>query len=411
MITQNLSTLKINKMTQEQYDRELGAGNISETELYLVPDESIDLSGFISASNPVGTGSLSINRDSDTEIGNYSSAVGYNVAAIGESSHAEGGGTTASGDASHAEGGETTASGYCSHSEGNVTEASGDYAHAEGFGAVASGEGSHSEGGATVASGQFSHAEGGNTTASGIASHAEGCYTTALNYQHAQGHYNDTSKAAAYTISGTSAGTAFVIGNGTSATKSNAFRVTGLGQVIGKSAYQSTGADYAEFFEWADQNLNNEDRVGYFVTFDNGRYIRKAREGDYILGVVSGNPCVLGNNDECWLGQYEMDEWGRFVYEDVEEIDKETGETQKYSFYKVNPNYDKDREYTHRQDRSEWDAIGLMGVLSVRDDGTCEIDGYCKCTDEGVATATERGFDTYRVIERVNENIVKVVLK
>lgn len=39
MVTTNLPTLKINKMTQAQYDRELAAGNISELELYLTPYE------------------------------------------------------------------------------------------------------------------------------------------------------------------------------------------------------------------------------------------------------------------------------------------------------------------------------------------------------------------------------------
>ena len=46
MITENLSTLKINRLTQEQYNRELTAGNIDETALYLTPDEEIDLSGY-----------------------------------------------------------------------------------------------------------------------------------------------------------------------------------------------------------------------------------------------------------------------------------------------------------------------------------------------------------------------------
>lgn len=41
MITKNLSTLKINKLTQGQYDRELAAGNIKEDELYLTPDEAV----------------------------------------------------------------------------------------------------------------------------------------------------------------------------------------------------------------------------------------------------------------------------------------------------------------------------------------------------------------------------------
>lgn len=44
MITENVSTLKIHKLTQAQYERELGNGNIDETALYLTPDEEIDMS-------------------------------------------------------------------------------------------------------------------------------------------------------------------------------------------------------------------------------------------------------------------------------------------------------------------------------------------------------------------------------
>lgn len=39
MITENLSTLKIHKLTQEQYDREFEAGNIDENALYLTPEK------------------------------------------------------------------------------------------------------------------------------------------------------------------------------------------------------------------------------------------------------------------------------------------------------------------------------------------------------------------------------------
>lgn len=39
MNTENLSTLKIHKLTQEQYNRELASGNIDETALYLTPEE------------------------------------------------------------------------------------------------------------------------------------------------------------------------------------------------------------------------------------------------------------------------------------------------------------------------------------------------------------------------------------
>ena len=53
---------------------------------------------------------------------------------------------------------------------------------------------------------------------------------------------------------------AFVIGDRDN-DRSNTRRITYAGAVIGKAAYASSGADYAEYFEWLDGNLNNEDRV------------------------------------------------------------------------------------------------------------------------------------------------------
>lgn len=46
MKTTNVPTLKIHKLTQEQYDRELANGNIDENAIYLTPDEEIDLSPY-----------------------------------------------------------------------------------------------------------------------------------------------------------------------------------------------------------------------------------------------------------------------------------------------------------------------------------------------------------------------------
>lgn len=312
--------------------------------------------------SPVFTGSISLGRKSDSTVGENSFAVGNNV----------------------------EASGQYSHCEGENTEASGSPSHAEGYGARATGD--------------YSHAEGFNTVASGYASHAEGRYTEALDYQHVLGHYNDTSLGETGTQNGTT-GTAFVIGNGTSSTKSNACRITYAGAVIGKAAYQSTGADFAELREWKDGNPNNEDRRGYFVTMD-GLNIRIASSGDYICGIISANPSLIGNNDEDWMGRYVFDDFGAFVYEDYEEADSKTGEVCTYKKYKENPEYDPTRKYEFRADRPEWDYVGLCGVIHVRDDGTCEVNGFCKCGTGGIATKSDRG---YRVLERVNDHIVKVL--
>jgi hypothetical protein len=45
--TENLSTLKIHKLTQAQYDRELAAGNIDESALYLIPEEAQSIDAWI----------------------------------------------------------------------------------------------------------------------------------------------------------------------------------------------------------------------------------------------------------------------------------------------------------------------------------------------------------------------------
>ena len=364
--------------------------------------------------------SINLGRKADTTVGRNSVALGIDVTASGDYSHAEGYVAEASGFYSHAEGKKTVARGNCSHAEGESTQATGTFSHAEGYFSLASGDRSHAEGELTKATGRHSHAEGYLSEANGMFSHAEGYKTIALENQHAQGHCNDTTLALANSSSGTSDGTAFVIGNGTASTASNAFRVTGKGVTYAKGAYNATGADYAEFSEWADGNQNNEDRRGYFVTFDEEKpnMIRKANEGDYILGIVSGNPCIIGNADEGWLGKYIFDEFGSIVYEDVEieeTYTDETGEektrTVKVNTYKINPDYDPTKEYVHREKRKEWDAIGWIGVLSVRDDGSCIAGGYCTVTDGGIATKADRGFDTYRVIKRVTDNVIKIALK
>ena len=377
-------------------------------------------SDFMAAANPTGTGAFSLNRKSGTEVASYSFAEGKN--------------TEASGEASHAEGCDTVALYYYDHAEGYQTSAEGWISHAEGDNTTASGMGSHAEGENTTASNSASHAEGENTTASGIASHAEGLNTTASNIaSHAQGKFNKAMTAGG--SSNNTIGDAFVIGNGTSTSaRSNAFRVTYTGATYGLSSFNSSGADYAEFFEWVDGNIDNEDRVGYFVTLD-GEKICKAQEGDYILGIVSGNPCIIGNADEDWLNRWEKDDFGRFIKEDVitkatdrkmveipvydaegnqtEEMKLEMREVETDEIitgwrYKQNQNYDNTQTYIERKDRKEWDCIGMLGVLSVWDDGTCEVNGYCKATNGGIATKANTG---YRVIKRVNKNIVKVIFR
>ena len=127
------------------------------------------------------------------------------------------------------------------------TIASGNGAHAEGLGSKAIFNGAHAEGAATIASGGASHAEGGTTKADGTYAHSEGRNTIADNYaSHAGGKFNKQMTTGA--TPSNQLGDVFVLGNGTSnSALSNALRITYQGDVYGTRAFQSSGADYAEF--------------------------------------------------------------------------------------------------------------------------------------------------------------------
>ena len=140
----------------------------------------------INLENFTVSNSISINRKPNMPVGQYSTAIGYNV--------------TATSNYSHAEGYKTIASGESSHAEGKYTVASGDHSHSEGVSSEATGESSHAEGYWTEANGYASHTEGFHTIANG-------------SYQHVQGKYNIEDAGREY---------AHIVGNGTSEVSSNA---------------------------------------------------------------------------------------------------------------------------------------------------------------------------------------------
>lgn len=279
-----------------------------------------------------------------------------------------------------------------------------------GYYTKATGDSSHAEGYYTKATGVYLHAEGCHTEATGVYSHAGGHFTNSLNYQTCVGIANDPKTAAVGDAQG--AGTIFCLGNGTNTAganptpeRSNAFRVQQNGNCYGKGPYAATGADYAEVFEWIDGNERNEDRRGLFVTLD-GEKIRLATSNDdYVLGVISANPVILGDNDDDWHGRYLKDVFGQRIYESYINEEGETVER-----WKVNPDYDpeKQKDYVLREDRKEWAKVGMLGKLVVVDDGTCEVNGYCYPGANGIGTKAETG---YRVMKRIDDTHVTVLIR
>jgi len=184
------------------------------------------------------------------------------------------------------------------------------------------------------------------------------------------------------------------------------FSFRGDGQAYADGSWNGGGADYAEYFEWADGNTTNEDRRGYTVVLD-GNMIRKATDEDdasQIIGAVSATPCVIGDHaDNKWSDKYLKDDFGNYLYDEHNAIewteiitDEEGNETEKRHSYedwrlpvgievpddatvlthdvkgnrlkhrRLNPDFDSDVEYITRENRPEWTPIGMMGKLRIR---------------------------------------------
>lgn len=168
------------------------------------------------------------------------------------------------------------------------------------------------------------------------------------------------------------------------------FNLSGNGTGYCDGSWTGGGADYAEFFEWADGNPTAEDRRGLAVVLDGAR-IRPALASDLpsdIIGVVSATPTVTGDAAwNGWAGKYQRDAYGTFLLEAVALVSWTEGEVvhvhrsdaipadiavPSYAVQGVemrrvlNPAFDPSRPYVPRERRPEWSAVGLMGKLRLR---------------------------------------------
>ena len=176
----------------------------------------------------------------------------------------------------------------------------------------------------------------------------------------------------------------------------------GNGALKMDGAVTTGGVDYAEFFEWKDGNSSDEDRRGHSVILDENKIIVATSSDDTskIIGVVSTNPTVVGGGDmEKWVHKYLKDDYDSFVWEEhtvtewtdedgkkhsyqtdkiptdlsvpsdaivISEEEDKYGNTVKLKRKKLNPEWDSNKQYISREDRKEWEAIGLMGKLRLK---------------------------------------------
>ena len=145
------------------------------------------------------------------------SAIGYYTIASGD-------GTLATGRDSKAIGDWSTAMGYKSESNGNNSIAMGNRSKANGYTSLAMGYEAIANGDYSTATGQWSEAIGSHSTAMGKSSKANDYSSLVIGYYNLSGNTVTGSATAANT-----ANTAFVIGNGTFSSRSDAFKVMANG--------------------------------------------------------------------------------------------------------------------------------------------------------------------------------------
>ena len=185
------------------------------------------------------------------------------------------------------------------------------------------------------------------------------------------------------------------------------FRVRGDGECTADGSFSGGGADYAEYFEWKDGNSSSEDRVGISVKLDGDKIVASTDSDNAsdIIGVISGNPAVTGDSAwNKWNKKHLVDDYGRYIWEeytatewtevkissggsrqekyhsyetdkipsdvtvpsDAKVVSTESDESTKLIRRKLNPDYDDSKTYISRENRKEWDTVGLMGKLRIK---------------------------------------------
>jgi hypothetical protein len=171
-------------------------------------------------------------------------------------------------------------------------------------------------------------------------------------------------------------------------TTGNVFRVRGDGTTYGLN-FLTAGADYAEYFEWQDGNPSDEDRRGMTTVLNSAGTIRLSTPADdpyNIFGVVSSNPGVVGDTAEGhWTDMYLKDKFGSLISNTVYYLSNVLNENDRIRCAPdtiapegyiiigeddrlLNPAYDPTVPYVSRENRPEWDMIGIVGKLRVLPD-------------------------------------------
>lgn len=172
--------------------------------------------------------------------------------------------------------------------------------------------------------------------------------------------------------------------------------------IVVASQFNTSFADYGEYFEYEDGNKNNEDRRGHFVKLTSDKIVLSDdTEDSDILGVVTKTSAIVGNShDMVWQGSIMRDKFLQPIIENNAHVNS--------------PSYDPSRKYVGRSQRREWACVGLLGQLAVIEEepGTAKVGSYVTSGKGGKAKVSAReSHNTYRVMKRLSADTVLIYFK
>ncbi|MBO6230908.1 MAG: hypothetical protein J6O50_10110 [Ruminiclostridium sp.] len=288
---------------------------------------------------------------------------------------------------------------HCSSVTGHGHKVTGSYQNVSGEGHTVGGEENIVGGQGNKVQGTKNTVGGTNNTVTGVQNLVGGADNTVSgnNSGCVGGHHkigDEACFAAGYgtdTSQITTGNVRLIVGNGTG----NSFYVTAGGEVYAIGGYNSLGADYAEYFEWADGNPDNEDRRGMLVSLAGDKIL--PADGNGFSGIVSACPSVVGNSAEThWKGKYITDMFGCIRYGDD-------------GVPLISDDYDPALTYIPRSQRPEWAAVGLTGRLIAADDGSCTVGGFCTAKN-GIAAGTKIRTRA-KMLRRIDGSHIEVLIR
>ena len=156
--------------------------------------------------------------------------------------------------------------------------------------------------------------------------------------------------------------------------------VKASGAITGNSSF----ADFAEYFE---SKNGKSIQLGTIVSLAPDGKIKIANQGEYMVGVISQTAGIILNAQGFeWKDRYLYDRYGQPILVDKEIINEETGEVEIIKAPMLNINYKEDEVYIGREDREEWNVVGLTGQIFVNVDNTVREGDFIKVKDNGIGT-------------------------